>query len=250
MTKRQITLAGALLISLYINSAYAVTNVTTKPADTDPWSGKLDFGYNESTGDTIDKNATLNFETTYKTDEWNNIAQATGVESDDENGRTAESYSLMGEANFFFKKNVFLFARSNNVYDAFGAYDISLSNSAGFGKRLIDNDTLTLDAQAGPGDLRQRENNSNQFTDELTFFTKESVTWTLTKNASLTHYLSIEFGHPNTHGEVNIALNTDVIGHWGLSLSYTALYDSFLPETSPDKHKLDTLTQVAVSYTF
>lgn len=250
MTKQQIILA-AILAYLGSSLSYAIAEqAAVPPADTGPWRGSIKFGYNEATGDGASTNGILNLAARYKVNQWNNNLSASGLISSSNGVRTASRYTLNGEANFFFRPSTFLFARTANTYDAFASYDITLSNAGGFGQRIFNQDGVSVELQAGPGDLRQRENENNQFNDELALFTKESVTWNISKTANLTHYISVEYGHPNTHMEGNIALNTHIVGHWGMSLSYTAIYDTFIPYTSVNSHKLDTLTQATVSYYF
>jgi putative salt-induced outer membrane protein YdiY len=238
------------LLIIFSNSFAAEAKVNTNKQDKSPWSGKFGVGFNESTGDTYDRNIFSRFQLNYKTTEWNNTLNASGLVSDDEQGKDAERYNLTGEANFYFRSNTFVFARTNNTYDYFAAFDITLSNAMGFGYRLFANDNVTFDIQAGPGDLRQRASVSKEFSNELTLFVKETVNWKLSENSTLTHYISVNYGSPNTHIDGQIALNTRIVGSWGLSLSYNVIHDTFIPDDSTEKNKTDTFTNIMVSYKF
>lgn len=229
--------------------AEARQGATPGPAaakEADPWLVKLALGYLATSGNTNSSSLNSGFSVTYKPGLWLHSLEASAVKSSEDESTTAEAYAAGWKSEYNLTASDFLFGRVSWRKDRFSGYEQQLSETVGYGRRLIDTPAHVLNAEIGAG-ARQAELADGTMEDE--FITRGSLAyqWTLSETAAFSQTLSVEHGAENTWVESVTALKATVAGNLALVASYTVTNNSSVPEGSEN---MDRFTALSLEYAF
>jgi len=211
-----------------------------------PWSGKATLGYLATSGNT--ENTTLNtgFEVGYKTGDWAHLANAAAINASENEVTTAEAYDLGWKSERNLTDKDFLFGRVTWRKDKFGGYDTQLSETIGYGRRLLDTDKHKLNAEIGAG-ARQSKLQDGTEEDETIFRGGMYYKWLLSETAEFRQNLTAEGGEANTYVESVTAISAKLLGDLALVASYTIKHNTDVPALT---EKTDTYTALSLEYAF
>jgi len=211
-----------------------------------PWSGNATLGYLATSGNT--ENSTLNtgFELGYKIGKWEHIVTLKAINSSEEDTTTAEAYEvgLKSERNLTDKD--FLFGKLDWRKDRFSGFDTQFSQVVGYGRRLINTDKHSLNAEIGAG-ARQSERQDGTEEDETVFSGGLYYNWAFSETAAFSQDLTTEVGADNTYSESITKVSAQLIGNLALVASYTIKHNS---EVVAGTEKKDTYTALSLEYGF
>jgi len=211
-----------------------------------PWAGKATLGYLATSGNT--ENSTLNtgFEVAYSSGKWTHLLQAAAITASENEVTTAEAYDLGWKSERKITDHDFLFGRVQWRKDNFGAYDTQLSETLGYGRRLIDNEKHKLNAELGVG-ARQSELQLGGKEDETILTAGGYYKWLFSETAEFRQDLVVEAGGENAYTESVTAISAKLVGDLALVASYTIKNNSDVP---PLTEKTDTYTALSLEYSF
>ncbi len=211
-----------------------------------PWSGKAKLGYLATSGNT--ENSTLNsgFEIGYKTGKWAHLFNVAAINASENEVTTAEAYDAGWKSERNLSDRDFLFGRLDWRKDRFGGYDTQMSETVGYGRRLIDMDKHKLNAEIGAG-VRQSELRDGTKEDETIFRAGMDYKWLFSETANFSQGLVAESGSKNTYLESVTALSAQLVGNLALVASYTVKHNTDVP---PLTEKTDTYTAISLEYLF
>lgn len=237
--KLRTTLAVAALVAPGIGMAQE-----EPPAS--PWAGKATLGYLATSGNT--ENSTLNtgVEVGYTSGRWQHIANAFAIHASDKEVTTTEAYELGWKSELNLSEHDFLFGRVNWRKDRFGGFYTQLSETVGYGRRIINNDKHTLNVELGVG-ARQSELQNGLEEDETIFRGGAYYTWKLSETAEFRQNLTTEAGSENTYLESLSALSAKVWGDIALVASLTFKHNTDVPALTEET---DTYTALSLEYVF
>lgn len=240
MKLRTFVLAAALL------APFSLMAQDAPEAPESPWSGKATLGYLATSGNT--ENTTLNtgLEVGYTTGQWAHLLNAAAINASESEITTAEAYDLGWKSERNLSDKDFLFGRLSWRKDRFGGYDTQLSETVGYGRRLIDSDKHKLNAELGAG-ARQSELQDGTKEDETVFRGGMYYKWLFSETAEFRQDLTAEGGEKNTYTESVTALSAKLLGDLALVASYTIKHNSDVP---PLTEKTDTYTALSLEYAF
>jgi putative salt-induced outer membrane protein len=239
----------AALGVLFIASVQAnAQQVASPPAEKEagPWSAKAALGFLATSGNTESSSLNGGFAIAYTSGKWTHSLEASAINSREENVTTAEAYSLGWKSEYNVSEHNFLFGRANWRKDRFSGYEQQLSESVGYGRRLIDTGTHFLNAEIGGG-ARQAELSDGTMEDEFIIRAGLSYQWKLNDTARFTQDLMTEYGPDNTYLEAVSAIKTDLFNDLALVASYTVKNNSEVPV---DNENTDTFTALSLEYSF
>lgn len=243
---------GSLVLSLIagfaVTGAVNAQQVGSPPAEKEagPWSGKAALGYLATSGNTESSSLNSAFAIAYTAGRWTHSLEAGAINAT-ENGQTnAEAYSVGWKTEFNMTDRDFLFGRVNWRKDRFSGYDQQLSESIGYGRRLIDTGVHFLNAELGAG---ARQADLVDGTTEEDFIIRGGLNyqWKFSETAQFTQDLTAESGPENTYAESVSAIKTRLIGALALVASYTIKNNSVVP---PGSEKTDTFAALSLEYAF
>jgi len=231
----------ALAVLVFPLSSYA-----QEEKEKSSWAGKATLGYLATSGNT--ENSTLNtgFEVGYTSGKWAHLLQAAAISASENEMTTAEAYDLGWKSERKITDYDFLYGRLQWRKDNFGAYDTQFSQTAGYGRRLLDSDKHKLNVELGVG-ARQSELQSGIEESETIFTAGGYYTLALSETAEFRQGLKTEIGDANTYTESVTALSAKLYGDLALVASYTIKNNSDVP---PLTEKTDTYTALSLEYVF
>ncbi len=211
-----------------------------------PWAGKATLGFLSTSGNT--ENSTLNtgVEVGYTAGKWQHIANAFAIYAAENKVTTSEAYELGWKSERNLTDHDFLFGRVVWRKDRFGGYYTQVSETVGYGRRLIKNDRHQLNVELGVG-ARQSELQNGLKEDETIFRGGAYYTLKLNDTAQFRQALTTEAGSENTYVESISALSAKLFGDVALVASYTVKHNTDVPALL---EKTDTYTALSLEYTF
>ena len=211
-----------------------------------PWSGTATLGYLATSGNT--ENSTLNTGVTlgYKIGKWQHTATAKAINSSEEDSTTAEAYDFSFKSERNLTDVDFLFGKLDYRKDRFSGFDNQFSQVVGYGRRLINTDKHSLNAEVGAG-ARQSERQDGTTEDEGVFNGGLFYKWTLNDTAAFSQDLTTEVGSDNTYSEAISKVTAQLIGDLALVVSYAIKHNS---DVEAGVEKKDTYTALSLEYAF
>jgi putative salt-induced outer membrane protein len=212
----------------------------------DPWSGKASLGYLATSGNPENTSLNSGFEVGYATGNWAHLLKLLAINSSEDEQTTAEAYEMGWKSEYNFSDTNFMFGRVNWRKDRFSGYDTQLSETLGYGRRILTAGAHILSAEIGAG-ARQSELRDGTKEDDLILRAGLDYQWKFSETAEFTQEFVIEAGEVNTYFESISALRARLLGELALVASYTIKNNSDVPVGT---EKTDTYTALALEYGF
>lgn len=212
----------------------------------DPWLLKAKVGYLATSGNTESSSLNSGFSVEYASGRWHHALEGLAIYSSEDEVTTAEAYALGWKTEYNWTETDFLFARVDWRKDRFSGYDQQLSETVGYGRRLIDTGVHVLNAEIGAG-LRQSDLADGTSEDEAILRAGLDYTWQFSETAQFTQVLAAESGSENTYLESVSALTARLATRLALVASYTIKNNSSVPVGTENT---DRFTALSLEYVF
>jgi putative salt-induced outer membrane protein len=213
----------------------------------DPITGKAALGYLATNGNTESTNANGSFELDWdRGGPWTHEWTAQIISASTAGTKTAESYAAGYKARRALSETSYLFAAGDWRQDRFSSYSRQVSETVGYGYRLIDNDRQTLAIEGGAG-AKQSDLIDGTELDEAIVRGGLDYVLRISENSEFTQKLLLEVGDENRYTESISALKATLVGDLALVLSYTIKNNSAV---LPGIEKTDTFTAISLEYGF
>ena len=211
-----------------------------------PLSGRVRLGYLATTGNTESSSLNSGFTIDYKLELWEHMATAAAIYSTERKVTTAEAYDFGWKSARNLTEKDFLFGRLDWRKDRFASIEQQFSQTAGYGRRLIDTDKHQLNGELGVG---ARQSDLVDGTDESdTIYTGRLMyNWNISDTASFGQAFLVEAGSSNTFTESVTDLRAQLLGSLALVASYTIRNNS---DVLPGSEKTDTRAALSLEYGF
>ncbi|MBK8187353.1 MAG: DUF481 domain-containing protein [Cellvibrio sp.] len=258
MKKFNLTKCGlsVALLALALGSAVA--------EEVKPWEASAELGMVSASGNTEATSLQAKLDVKQNLDKWTNSYVLTGlmnkseVENDDgstTNEKTAEKYfGSVKSAYDFGREADYLFLFASYADDKFGSYRRYTTVSIGYGSRLIERETVQLDAEIGPGYVTGEKVFEDPIlpdylvTEEGSMLRVAGVfAWQITSNAEFKQSISIESAEDNRRTLSETSLSTKISEVMQMKAAFALASDS---EVAPGKEKTDTTTSITLVYKF
>ena len=237
---RVLPVVSCLLISTNVMAA------EEKAPDASTWKGDVELGLVIATGNTETKTANGKVDVENDRIDWRHNVIFEVLFSEESEERTAEKYTLTGKTDYKLPEDSFLFAIGTYENDQFSGYDYQLSVALGYGKRLIKQEGLFLDAEIGPG-YRYSELADGGNESEGILRLGAELGWEISENATFNQKLSTEIGEESTITKSTTSLTTKINSSLSFKSALDIKHDSGAPEGSKET---DTKTSISLVYGF
>ncbi|MCG7543711.1 DUF481 domain-containing protein [Pseudoalteromonas sp. MM17-2] len=233
------------------------------------WEANAELGAIITSGNTETTTFKGALNVKHNLENWNNEYKLDGIYKEDEvekdNGtkvteRTNEKYFASAQGNYKLnEENAHLFVYGSYLSDYFGAYRQEAVISGGYGLRLLDTDTMVLNAEIGPGyKYFQYPDDSTEVGDdgelladewegEVIALAKADYTWQISEGAKFTQLVAMEYGSTNTKTRSETALLTKINGSLQMKVGFNVTHNS---DVADDKENTDTETALTLVYNF
>jgi putative salt-induced outer membrane protein len=212
-----------------------------------PVQGEVSLGYLSTKGNTDTHSANTTFALLWSLTRWSHKFDLSANSASADAVRTAEAYAAKykGKRPFDESKS-YLFTALDWSHDRFSAYEQQLSETAGYGRVLIDRGNSTLNGEIGAG---YREATRIDGADENEGILRLALDYTLrfTDKTGFKQSLVVESGSSNTSAEAISALRANLMGKVGLVISLRIKTNSNVP---PGVVATDRFTSISLAYAF
>ncbi len=220
------------------------------------WTTAAELGAITTSGNTSGTSVTGKIDAKQELTSWSNEYVFSAFFKEDEkldangdayNEKSAERYFVSGKGGYKLDNdNAKLFVFGSHTKDEFGSYlDYSLV-SIGYGDRLYQNDTMTLDVEIGPGYFHGKT--ALDTTEKGAMLrTAANFDWTVSENATFRQTLSIDKGADNTRTASETSLSAKINGRMQMKAAFIVQNDAEVPV---GKKATDTQTSLTLVYSF
>lgn len=225
------------------------------------WDTSAELGMIVTSGNTETTTVQGKIDATQDLENWKNryvlstLFQEDEITRDDgttETEKTAEKVS--GSIKSAYKlgsDHANLFVVASHTDDKFGAYRKYTTLSAGYGDRLLDTDTMQLDAEIGPGYYWAEQELATGETEKtdgaLLVRALAEYDWQVTATTDFQQVLSVEHADENTRVNSDTSLSLQINGSLQMKIGYSIQRDS---DVTDDKENTDTTTYANLVYKF
>jgi putative salt-induced outer membrane protein len=247
MLKRinELKLGNKALLVLLATAVSSTIHAEDKVAD-EGWGGSAELGIVNTTGNTETETISAKAKAETEREKWRHTINFEALNSSDQNVSTAERYFLSGQSSYKIGKKNFFFVLVSYEDDRFSGYDYRVTESIGYGRRVIAEPGLTLDLEIGPG-ARQSKLDSGASEDELMVRGAAKLAWKISKTSKFSEDFSTDVGEDVTITKSVTALSAQVNSSLATKITYTIKNTSDVPA---GVEKTDTETAVTLVYSF
>lgn len=216
-------------------------------AQTDPLSGSAALGYLATSGNTDSTNANASFELDWdRNGRWTHHFTALAINASASDVTTAEAYAAGYTARRDFTETSYLFATGEWREDRFSGFEQQVSETVGYGRRIIDNDRQTLAIEGGGGAKQSTLLDGTELDEAILRGALDYIV-RISDTSDFSQKLLIEAGEDNRYTESTSALRARLIGDLALVFSYTIRNNSDVPVGIAET---DTFTAISLEYGF
>lgn len=210
------------------------------------FAGEAELGVVSTSGNTDSRSLNGKAKLRYLYEQWRHEGRLEALHTSDDGATSAERYLASGKSDYLISETDYLFATVRYEKDRFSGYDYQFSEALGYGRRLINEENLKLDLEAGPGARHSRLTGEKQH-DEAMFRLAGKLAWDISETARFTQEALLETAKKNTYTESVTAISVRINASFALRLAFTAKHNSKVPAGTK---KTDTLTAVSLVYDF
>jgi len=222
----------------------------TEEDDDNVWSGTFQFGGVINTGNSPSKNFNTKLLGKYLTDNWENIFVAEGELDTNDGVISAENARFDAESRYTLTERDYLFAIAGISYDKFAPFVVIVTEAVGYGRILYESDMSKLRFEIGPGVTHRRVAGTRELQNEVILHTAGFYDLKLSETAEFKQIVTVDIDNVNVHTEAISLINTKMTERLALEVSFRLIHDSVIPEGSTNTKKTDTITKIAVVYSF
>lgn len=246
--KSQFNKRASLLASFLVIAPLSATTAVAEEAEK-IWSGDAELGYVGTSGNTEETTTKTQANIKREKDEWRYNIALESLNSEASGERSAERYFFSNRLAYQFSEKNFTFAYASYDDDRFSGFDYQATVAAGYGRRLINDDSMELDIEIGPGYRYSKVDDGSTADDseEVIVRAFTNFTWDFSDTSEFNQTLNVEAGDESTISKSVTSLKVKVIGALSMKLAYTIKYTDEVPNGT--KHA-DTETSVTVNYSF
>lgn len=226
--------------------AFACLNSAQAAAPPVGWSGYIQLGGVQTTGNTESSTADGKFKLNYLRGPWQNTFRLSGLYASSYGTTSAQSWEGSNQARYSYTKHNYLFGLLNAQAVRFSGYDYQVSEVAGLGRRLYDSARQTLDVEAGVG---ARQSRLTQGVAHNTAIGRlgAGYEFDISSHSTFSQHVSAEIGKDNTYIKSVSGLKMSIYGALSANLTYTVTHNSNVPAGT---RKTDTISSVTLEYDF
>ncbi|MBL1260770.1 MAG: DUF481 domain-containing protein [Thiotrichaceae bacterium] len=230
----------ALISALFLTpSAYAAEGDSQ-------WNGEAELGIVSTSGNTETSTINLNTKLENVREQWKLLFLFNSLHSSSKDNSTAERYVLVAKSDYKIDADSYAFGRASYEDDRFSGFEYQATEVLGYGHKIIQEPTLKLDFEGGPG-MRQSKVANTSSENEGILYLSGNLKWDISPTALFTEDLYTEIGEDITITKSVTGLKSQINGDLAMKITFTAKHTSKVPAL---KKKVDTETAISLVYNF
>lgn len=161
--------------------------------------------------------------------------------------RTQENWGVSYQMDTLWTDDVFGYFRTSYDSDPFLGFEYRLFGGAGAGYYLIQEETLSLRGEVGPGLRFSKETGTGAESQDWVIYGSIDSNWQINSDWTLSHASKVTWSDPSTNVTSRSELNTALTEALRAGLTYEVQYEENPPN---QKENVDTIISFNVSYGF
>ena len=192
-----------------------------------PWQGEAELGYISTAGNS--ETETLNFKTKFIHERlrWKNTFKAEATKTSDNGGITAQRSFAGIKTDYKYTARSYLFGLFEYEENKFSGYVYQSNLVVGYGKKIINRDSLKWDAEIGYGNKQSQLKNAIATNSGIVYLSTE-LDWKLSDTASFNEKLTVESGEATTTKSVS-GLISKINSKLASKITYTVKHVDKVP---------------------
>ncbi len=231
------------------NEMAPAMDLSESNAEDTGWKGAVELGVLLTGGNTENRSINAKAGINREVAKWRTGAEIAALNTGDKFNTTAEKYGLAGKIDYKLDQKSYLFGGLTYEDDRFSGYEYQMTESIGYGYRLIDNGTVILDLEAGPG-ARQSKFIGGESENEAILRLGGRLLWKISEKASFSQSLVSDIGKDLKVTKSISALQAQVVGNLAMKTSLTLNNNSVVPVANPVIKKTNSELAVTLVYGF
>lgn len=215
-------------------------------ADETEWNGDAELGVVVTSGNTETSSVNAKLKVARESEQWRHTGRFEGLGASDDDGTTAERYFVEGKSDYKFTERSYVFGLLNHEKDRFSGFDHRTSAVVGYGNKVIRQDNLSLELEAGAG-YRDSETDAGDDLGEAIVTLGGDLQWVITEGSKFEEVLKIEVGDDITVTKSVTSITANVVDNLAMKATLTVKNTSDVPA---GKDKTDTETAISLVYSF
>jgi putative salt-induced outer membrane protein len=217
-----------------------------------PWKSSAELGFIKTTGNTETQTTAAKADAVYEVDKWRHTghAEAYGQTStDDATGAevtSAERYELSGKSDYKFTELDYAYGLIKLKKDLFSGFEYEDTVSLGYGRKVIKQENMELDLEAGPG-IRFYKVDNGEADNEALLVLAGKYWWAITDNSKFIQELNFDIGEQYTDSKSVTGVQANINKTLALKFTYTIRNKSEVPVGTENT---DTETAMTLVYNF
>lgn len=209
-------------------------------------SGKASLGYPATSGNTESSSANAKLKLLLEREAWRHEFDMSVISTTSRDVTTAEAYAAGYEVRRDFGARSYVFGALDWERDRFSSYDHRVSESVGYGRRVVSTDRHVLNIDIGAGARQIELIDGSEESDGIVRAGLDYV-WTVSETATFNQDVTAESGSSNTSVVSVSELRARLFENVALVLSYRIKRNSVV---LPGAAKTDRFTAVSLEYAF
>lgn len=223
----------------------AQTNAEVQEA-VSSWKSQAELGFVKTSGNTKTSSTNIKFDVTNEREKWRHNVHLEGYSTETDGITSAERYQFSEKSDYKFNEFDYLFFRTDYDKDRFGGFEYQATFSLGYGRRLLNKDTMTFDVEIGPG-IRYSKVEFFETEKESLLRVAAKYNWDITESSKFTQELAYDEGEELTVSKSITTLQANIQSNLAMKLTHTVKHNSVVPLGAK---KTDTETAVTLVYLF
>lgn len=210
------------------------------------WTGKGEFGYVQTSGNSDTSALNMALEFTYEKDKWRHRLGATALRSEQDDQLDAERYTLGAQSDYKLTERSYVFGAARYDADKFAPYDPVTTVSAGYGYTILDSGSQYLLGEIGVGYRSQEERLTGESNNDAILRGRLDYRWAVSDNTDFTNLLLVESGSDNTFIQNDTSLAVAINAKFAVKAGFQVRHNTQLPPGAAD----DTDTQFTTNLVY
>lgn len=210
------------------------------------WTGKGEFGYVQTSGNTETSALNLGLQFTYEKDQWRHRLGATALRSERDDMVDAQRYTLGAQSDYKLTDRSYVFGALRYDADRFAPYDPVSTVTAGYGYTILDNGAHYLLGEIGAGYRTQEDALTGESDNEAIARGRLDYRWAVSETTEFANLFLVEAGADNTFLQNDTSLSVAINARFAVKAAFQVRHNSDLPPGAVD----DTDTQFTTNLVY
>jgi len=211
------------------------------------WGGYAELGSIITTGNTDTSSLNAKFGAKRKGIVWDTSLKLQALTSREDGDVSKETYYAAVQFDRNLTDRSYIAIHLDQERARFSGFKYETTASVGYGYRVLDNDTQSLDLEAGPGYSRDKLEETDEIEEEAIARLVADYQLKINSGTQLMQSFTAEMGQENSTYESETGLKSQLNGSLATKITYTVSYTDSVPA---DNKNTDTEFGVTLVYSF